>query len=126
MAPRGEDATLFAKSAWRLIPFLGLLYIVNYLDRVNAGFAALTMNADLGFSPAVFGFGAGVLFAGYLLFQVPANAILARLGARRWMFLYPDGVGRDFRRHGIRPQSRQSFMSCGFCSGLPRPGFFRA
>ena len=83
----GNERLIFAKSAWRLIPFLGLLYIVNYLDRVNAGFAALTMNADLGFSPSVFGFGAGVLFVGYLIFQVPANAILARMGARRWMFL---------------------------------------
>ncbi len=83
MASAGDS--VFAKAAWRLIPFLGLLYLANYLDRVNAGFAALTMNRDLGFSPAVFGFGGGVLFAGYLLFQVPANAVLLRFGARRWI-----------------------------------------
>jgi ACS family tartrate transporter-like MFS transporter len=78
--------TVFRKCAWRLIPFLTLLYVVNFLDRVNVGFAALTMNKDLGFSPAVFGFGAGLFFAGYALFQVPANAVLERIGARRWMF----------------------------------------
>ena len=69
----GQD--VFVKAAWRLIPFMMLLYIVNYIDRVNVGFAALTMNKDLSFSPTVFGFGAGVFFAGYALFIVPANVI---------------------------------------------------
>ena len=77
---------VFTKCAWRLIPFLTLLYVVNFLDRVNVGFAALTMNKDLSFSPAVFGVGAGIFFAGYALFQVPANIVLERIGARRWMF----------------------------------------
>jgi ACS family tartrate transporter-like MFS transporter len=63
-----------------------LLYLVNFLDRANVGFAALTMNRDLGFSPAIFGFGAGVFFVGYAAFQVPANVVLERLGARRWLF----------------------------------------
>ena len=77
---------VFAKCAWRLIPFMGLLYLVNYIDRTNVGFAALTMNADLSFSPSVYGFGAGIFFVGYLLFQVPANLILDRIGTRRWIF----------------------------------------
>jgi MFS transporter, ACS family, tartrate transporter len=73
------------KVAWRLIPFLVALYFVAFLDRVNVGFAALTMNADLGFSPAVFGLGAGIFFLGYTLFEVPSNVILARVGARIWI-----------------------------------------
>ena len=81
-----EQDPVFAKCAWRLIPFMVLLYLVNYIDRTNAGFAALTMNQDLAFSPIVFGFGAGIFFIGYSLFQVPANVILERIGARRWVF----------------------------------------
>jgi len=77
---------LFAKCAWRLIPLMLLLYFVNYLDRVNVAFAALTMNRDLGLSPAAYGFGAGILFLGYFLFQIPANLMLERIGARRWIF----------------------------------------
>jgi ACS family tartrate transporter-like MFS transporter len=77
---------VFAKCERRLIPFLGLLYLVSLIDRLNVGFAALTMNADLGFSPSVFGFGAGIFFLGYSLFQVPANLMMVRLGARRWVF----------------------------------------
>jgi ACS family tartrate transporter-like MFS transporter len=77
-------ATL-AKVGWRLLPFLLLLYIVAWIDRVNIGFAALTMNADLGFGAAVYGFGAGVFFIGYALFELPSNLILVRVGARLWI-----------------------------------------
>ncbi|HEX3486523.1 MAG TPA: MFS transporter, partial [Micropepsaceae bacterium] len=80
------DDKLFLRCALRLIPFLTLLYVVNFLDRVNVGFAALTMNKDLGLSPSAFGFGAGIFFFGYAAFQVPANAVLERVGARRWIF----------------------------------------
>jgi len=83
-AERLERTTL-AKVTRRLLPFLFILYIVCFLDRVNIGFAALQMNHDLGFSPAVYGFGAGVFFLGYVLFEVPSNLILARTGARVWM-----------------------------------------
>src|SRR3954469_7749474 len=76
---------VFLKCAWRLVPLMTLLYFVNIMDRVNVGFAALTMNRDLGFSPAVYGFGAGAFFLGYALFQVPANMILEKVGARRWI-----------------------------------------
>src|SRR5215469_16100464 len=69
----------------RLLPFLFLLYIVNYLDRINVGFAALEMRNQLGFSDKVFGTGFGIFFFGYLLLQVPSNLALARVGARRWM-----------------------------------------
>jgi ACS family tartrate transporter-like MFS transporter len=64
---------------------MGVLYFINYLDRVNVAFAALTMNRDLGFSATVYGSGAGILFLGYVVFGVPANIILDRIGARRWI-----------------------------------------
>jgi ACS family tartrate transporter-like MFS transporter len=79
-----ERATLRAVSR-RLIPFLFVLYVVSFLDRVNVGFAALEMNRDLGLSPAAYGFGAGIFFIGYSLFEVPSNLILARTGARLWI-----------------------------------------
>jgi MFS transporter, ACS family, tartrate transporter len=73
------------KVTWRLIPFLFLLYIIAWLDRVNVGFAGLEMNADLGFSSTVFGFGSGIFFLGYCLFEIPSNIILERVGARIWI-----------------------------------------
>jgi MFS transporter, ACS family, tartrate transporter len=73
------------KVTWRLIPFLFLLYVVAWLDRVNVGFAGLEMNADLGFSSTVFGFGSGIFFLGYCLFEIPSNIILERVGARIWI-----------------------------------------
>jgi ACS family tartrate transporter-like MFS transporter len=81
-----KQEQVFVKCAWRLIPLMMLLYFANIIDRVNVGFAALTMNKALGFGPAVYGFGAGAFFLGYAIFQVPANAILDRVGARRWIF----------------------------------------
>jgi MFS transporter, ACS family, tartrate transporter len=69
----------------RLLPFLFLLYVVNYLDRINVGFAKLQMQGELGFSNEVFGAAFGIFFAGYFFFQVPSNLALERVGARRWM-----------------------------------------
>ena len=79
-----ERATL-SRVSRRLIPFLFLLFVANYLDRVNVSFAALQMNQDLGFSGAAYGLGAGIFFLGYVLFQVPSSLLLARFGARRWI-----------------------------------------
>ena len=79
-----ERSTIRAIS-WRLIPFLILAYFLSYLDRVNLSFAALTMNADLKFSPLVFSWGAGIFFIGYFLFEVPSNIALEKFGARRWI-----------------------------------------
>lgn len=73
------------KVAWRLIPFMGLLYFVAFLDRVNIGFAALTMNADLGLTQSMFGLASGIFFIGYVLFEVPSNIIMERVGARLWI-----------------------------------------
>ncbi len=74
-----------SRAAWRLIPFLMLLYFVSFLDRVNIGFAGLTMNRDLGYSSEVFGFGGGLFFLGYFLLEVPSNLMLRKLGARVWI-----------------------------------------
>ncbi len=77
--------TILARAAWRLIPFMALMYVVSFLDRVNISFAALTMNKDLGFSPEVYGFASGIFFWGYFLFEVPSNLALQKVGARLWM-----------------------------------------
>jgi len=79
------STTAVATLRRRLIPFLFLLYVVAYLDRVNVGFAALDMNRDLGFSAAVYGLGSGIFFVSYTLLEVPSNLMLARVGARVWI-----------------------------------------
>jgi ACS family tartrate transporter-like MFS transporter len=73
------------KVFWHLVPFLMFCYFFNFLDRVNVSFAALDMNRDLGFSASVFGFGSGVLFLSYMLCETPSNALLAHVGARKWL-----------------------------------------
>src|SRR5215472_6025946 len=82
----GQDTSAFNKAAWRLIPFMVLLYVVSFLDRVNVGFASLTMNPSLGLSEKAYGAGAGIFFIGYFIFEVPSNVILERVGARVWIF----------------------------------------
>ncbi|SDK08238.1 Major Facilitator Superfamily protein, partial [Bradyrhizobium sp. Rc2d] len=79
-----ETSTIRAIS-WRLIPFLVLAYFFSYLDRVNLGFAALTMNAELKFTPLIFSWGAGIFFIGYFIFEVPSNLALEKFGASRWI-----------------------------------------
>ena len=78
-------ASALAKARRRLLPFLFLLYVVSYLDRVNVGFAALQMNAAIGLSDVTYSLGAGIFFLSYTLFEVPSNVILARVGARLWI-----------------------------------------
>ena|SRR6516165_1669058 len=73
------------KISWRLLPLIVIIYFVAYIDRTNVSFAALTMNKDLGLSPYVFGWGAGIFFLGYFLFEVPSNVILEKVGARIWI-----------------------------------------
>jgi MFS transporter, ACS family, tartrate transporter len=75
----------FRKATRRLIPFLFLIYVVAYLDRVNVSFAQLQLEDDLGFSDTIFGIGAGIFSLGYVIFGVPSNLALARFGARRWL-----------------------------------------
>jgi ACS family tartrate transporter-like MFS transporter len=88
-APTTDDAALeretMRKVGLRLLPFLFVLYIFNFLDRTNVALAALQMNRDLSFSSTAFGFGAGIFFVGYALFEVPSNLLLVRVGPRRWI-----------------------------------------
>ena len=107
----------------RLIPFLFLLYIVAYLDRINVSFAALQMNEDLGFSAAVYGFGAGIFFVSYVLFEVPSNLLLHRIGVRIW-------IARIMITWGIASsammfvQGTASFYTLRFILGAAEAGFF--
>jgi ACS family tartrate transporter-like MFS transporter len=82
---RTLEARTMKKVAWRLLPLAILGYVVAYVDRSNISFAALTMNADLGFSAYVYGLGAGIFFIGYLLLEIPSNLILEKVGARLWI-----------------------------------------
>jgi len=79
---RQQEDAVYRKVAWRLMPFLMLCYVVAYLDRVNVGFAKLNMLADLHFSEAVYGLGAGLFFIGYFFFEVPSNLLMHRIGAK--------------------------------------------
>src|SRR6201995_1026726 len=79
------ETRVLRKVTLRIVPFIMRLYFVAFIVRVNIGFAALTLNKDLGLSPTVFGFGAGIFFWGYFLFEVPSNLALDRFGARLWI-----------------------------------------
>ena len=79
----GESAQ--RKASWRLIPIIGIGYMLAYMDRINISFASLQMNKDLHFSASVYGFGAGLFFIGYAFCEVPSNLLLLRFGARRWL-----------------------------------------
>jgi MFS transporter, ACS family, tartrate transporter len=118
-----SESQIFAKCAWRLIPFMSLLYLVSFIDRTNAGFAALTMNKDLGFSPTVFGLGAGIFFVGYALCQVPANLILERIGARRWVFCIL-AVWGVLSASNALVRSPAEFYAVRFFLGVAEAGFY--
>jgi ACS family tartrate transporter-like MFS transporter len=107
----------------RIIPFVMLLYFVSFLDRVNVGFAALTMNRAIGLSPAAFGFGGGLFFIGYLLFEVPSNLILHRVGARIWIarVMFTWGIVSAASAFVSGPAS---FYTLRFLLGVAEAGFF--
>jgi ACS family tartrate transporter-like MFS transporter len=114
---------VFAKCAWRLLPLMMILYFFNFLDRVNVGFAALTMNRDLGFTPIVFGFGGGVLNVGYSLFQVPATLVLDRVGARRTVFFILVAWGLISAANAF-VRTPSEFYAVRFLLGAAEAGFF--
>src|SRR5664280_822135 len=79
------EKQIMRKLFFRLTPLLMIMYIISYLDRVNVSFAALTMNKDIGLDAYTFGWGAGIFFFGYFLFEVPSNLMMAKVGARLWI-----------------------------------------
>jgi MFS transporter, ACS family, tartrate transporter len=83
--PAIDERALVRKIAWRIIPFVFVLYIISYLDRANIGYAALQMNRELALSSEAFGFVSGIFFIGYFLFEVPSNVMLNKFGARVWI-----------------------------------------
>jgi len=111
------------RMTFRLIPFMFVLYIVAYLDRVNVGFAALQMNAELQLSPAAFGLGSGIFFIGYFLFEIPSNLILHKIGARLW-------IARIMISWGVIASAMmfvagaKSFYAFRFLLGFAEAGFF--
>src|SRR5262245_34930400 len=118
-----SEQKIFAKCAWRLIPFMMLLYVFHVLDRTNVGFAALTMNRDLGFTPTIFGFGAGLFFLSYALFQIPSNVVLERIGARRAVFWILVTWGATSTACAF-VQTPASFYVLRFLLGVAEAGFF--
>jgi MFS transporter, ACS family, tartrate transporter len=84
-APERLESAVVSRLMWRLMPFLFLLYIVAYLDRINVGFGILQMRGQLGLSDRVYGRAAGIFFAGYFFFQLPSNMLLEKFGVRRWI-----------------------------------------
>jgi ACS family tartrate transporter-like MFS transporter len=117
------EISTIAKITRRIIPYLCLCYFVSWLDRVNVGFAALSMNADLGLSPAAFGMGASIFFVGYVLCEAPSNLALRRFGARIW-------IARIMISWGIVStsmafiQGAWSFYGVRFVLGIAEAGFF--
>jgi ACS family tartrate transporter-like MFS transporter len=112
-----------SRVAWRLLPLLIVGYFCNYLDRVNVGFAALTMNKAIGLSSAAFGFGAGMFFIGYLVFELPSNLIMAKVGARRWIarILFTWGIASGLTAF---VWNEWSFTGVRFLLGLAEAGFY--
>jgi MFS transporter, ACS family, tartrate transporter len=121
--PMEMERRVVGKVSRRLLPFLIICYFVAYLDRVNVGFAGLTMNKDLGFTATVFGWGAGIFFLGYFIFEVPSNLALERFGARIW-------ISRIMVTWGLLSAcmaftwNETSFLILRFLLGVAEAGFF--
>jgi ACS family tartrate transporter-like MFS transporter len=122
----GLDAVLQSatrKAALRFVPLLTIAYLFNYLDRTSLGFAALTMNKQLGLSASQFGLAAGILFLGYCLFEVPSNLLLYRFGARRWLarIMISWGIVSAATIFVVGPNS---FYALRLLLGIAEAGFF--
>src|ERR1700747_2573904 len=117
------EAQVISKVSRRIVPFVALCYFLCYLDRVNVGFAALQMNNDLGFTATMFGWGAGIFFFGYFIFEVPSNLALEPFGARLW-------IARIMVTWGLLSAgmaliwNEASFLVMRFLLGAAEAGFF--
>ena len=120
---RALRAATLRKVSRRLLPFLFVLYVCAFLDRINVGFAALHMNSDLGFSATAYGLGSGIFFVGYCLFEVPSNILLYKLGARRWIarIMVTWGMVASAMMFVRTPTS---FYVMRFLLGVAEAGFF--
>jgi ACS family tartrate transporter-like MFS transporter len=112
-----------AKVSWRLLPLVALAYCIAYIDRSNISFAALTMNKDLGFSAYIYGWGAGIFFFGYFLFEIPSNLVLEKIGARIWIarIMITWGIISALTAFVTGPWS---FLTVRFLLGAAEAGFF--
>ncbi|HUK99316.1 MAG TPA: MFS transporter [Nitrospirota bacterium] len=119
----GIEKQVMRKLFYRITPLLIFLYVISYLDRVNVSFAALTMNKDIGLDPYTYGLGAGIFFAGYCIFEIPSNLVLAHVGARKW-------IARILFTWGLIAcamalvQGSKSFLSMRFLLGVAEAGYF--
>ncbi|MCY1267066.1 putative tartrate transporter [compost metagenome] len=120
---QANESLVMRKIFVRIVPLLMSLYVLSYIDRINVSFAALTMNADLGISAYAYGWGAGIFFIGYCLFEVPSNLMLVKFGARKW-------IARILFSWGILAcamawvQGPTSFLVLRFLLGAAEAGFF--
>lgn len=117
-----EQRTI-AKVSWRLLPLIVVIYFVAYMDRTNVSFASLSMNQDLGFTAYIYGWGAGIFFLGYFLFEVPSNVILEKTGARLWIarIMITWGIAAAVMAFVVGPVS---FLTLRFLLGVAEAGFF--
>jgi MFS family permease len=114
---------LYSNITWRLIPFLGALWVVAWIDRVNIGFAKLQMLDDLKFSEAVYGLGAGIFFLGYFFFEVPSNLLLEKFGAKKTIARITIGWGiTSIAMMSVKTAGM--FYSLRFLLGVFEAGFF--
>jgi MFS transporter, ACS family, tartrate transporter len=117
------EASTIRKISRRIVPFIVVLYFLSFLNRVNVGFAGLTMNREIGLTPAMFGFGAGIFFVGYIVCGMPSNLVLQRVGARRWIavLMVAWGLLSAGTAFATGPHS---FYALRFALGLAEAGFF--
>src|SRR5476649_918042 len=122
-ATQAIERRTITKVSWRLLPLVALAYCIAYVDRSNISFAALTMNKDLGFSAYIYGWGAGIFFFSYFLFEIPSNLILEKVGARIWIarIMITWGIISGLTAFVTGPTS---FLVIRFLLGAAEAGFF--